>query len=358
MIWYFIWGILVAFNAEVSAATQKTSGYYNYSPTHTFNVRRESWNTLETEANTQLANGIDLVYGTLFQNLSFLDTVGLTSFKKEVCDQSLLFRRLYLFLGLSGVEYRQATTDEVGPWPFPFATVLTQGQRVLIVFEDVTSDDFLDLITENNLSLFYERKYSSHGIELQEETGDLREVKVRKIFRRLKATEKILGLDFPFGGVGTQLPNGYCVGPRGMELRGKTLKRNNQLGHLHLYAQDFPVQRKTAILIGVEGCAPGTKNQLGCTHNILSGLRNQKINRSVSGGSKWARLEVSPSPPAEYEGKIVRLSRKKFEDIKAKMKVILSMTEEEQKTLFRKILPEEGFYVTGFLWTYHEWVGR
>jgi hypothetical protein len=358
MIWYLIWGVLVVFTGEILAAAQETSSYYNYSPTHTFTVRRESWNTLETEANTQLANGIDLVYGTLFQNLSFLDRVGLSSFKEEVCDQSLLLRRLYLFLGLSGLEYRQTIMEKESPWPFPLATVLTQGQRVLIVLEDVPSDDFLNFITENNFSLFYERKYSSHGVEFQEETRDLREVKIRKAFRRLKVTEKVLGLDFPFGGVGTPLPNGHCVGPRGMELRGRKLKKNMQLGHLHLYAQDFPIQRKTAILVGIEGCAPGTKNQLGCTHNILSGLRNQKVNRSVSGGMKWARLEVSPSPPAEYEGKIVRLSRQEFEEIKAKIKMILNMEEEEQKALFKKILPEDGFYVKGFLWTYQGWAGK
>ncbi|HCI48654.1 MAG: hypothetical protein A2621_00775 [Alphaproteobacteria bacterium RIFCSPHIGHO2_01_FULL_41_14] len=319
----------------------------------TFQTRRESWSTPDTHPEIQLGNGVDLIYATLFQNLSFLDAVGLGGFKQEIYAQSLFLRRLYLVFGLGGVEYK-AMDGSSGYWPFPLASMLTQGQRVLVVLTGISYEEFLNFLTNGNLDLFYKRKYSSHGVKICEKTDTLEEVKIKNPLRSFESTEIVLGLDFPFGGVGTVLPNGGCVGPRGWEIKKGKLKKNKQIGHLHLYARSFPSSNRTAILIGIESCAPGSQNQLGCDHNLLSGIRNQTINRSVSGGSKWAQLNVSVARPAEYAGKKVHLSLRKFRDIKKRIEEILALEEKSQEGIFRKILPEDSFFATGFLWTYSE----
>lgn len=304
----------------------------------TSTTSQSSWNTVDIEPEEQLSNSTDLIYNTLFQNLSFLDTIGLGHFKDEVYEQSLLLRRLYLLFLLGGIDYK--TSDgQISSWPFPLATLLTQGQRVLIVLDDMAAQDFLNFITNNNLKLFYKRKYSSHGVILNKKTGVIEEVKIKNPFRQLRKTELILGLDFPFGGIGTELPDGYQVGPRGWQLKGAQFKKNRQLGHLQVYIHSFPQINKTAILIGIEACAPGFSNAW-CNHNLFSGLKNQKLNRSVSGGGKWGRLSLSSPSPAEYGGKATYLSRQKFTSlVQPKIDQIISTWDEKmQETLFSSIL--------------------
>ena len=319
-----------------------------------FFVTEESWSRVDRSEYSQLMNSIDLVYGTLFQNLNFLEEQGWGQFRTEVYNQSLMLRRLYLVFGLGNLLY-QSQGEESRPWPFPLATCLTQGQRVSIVLDGVSSREFLNFITGNKLSLFYKRKYSSHGVAQKKDSTEIQEIKIKSILRRIKPTETILGMDFPFGGIGNPLPDGARVGPRGYEVSGRRLKKHKQLGHLHLYAQDFPTENNSVILIGIEGCAPGTSNQLGCNHNMFSGLKNQKVHRSVSGGAKWSKLARSYLPPSEYMGKTVHFTRKKFEDVTKKADFFLSLDEDTQKRIFKTILPKDGFYVTGFLWTYQGW---
>ncbi|MFN7662805.1 MAG: hypothetical protein ACK5PQ_03675 [Alphaproteobacteria bacterium] len=312
---------------------------------------RHSWNTPDSPHHVQLKNSIDLMYGTLFQNLTFLDQVRLEKFKQEVFQQSLFLRRLYLFLGLGELEYR-SETGETSPWPFPLATCLTQGQRVAITLNGVPAREFLEFVADNNLKLFYKRKYSSHGVTFEESTEEVREVKIKSPFRRVKSTEKLLGMDFPFGGVGNLLPDGSRIGPRGYEIRDTRIRKKRQLGHLHVYVHEFPEQNKTVVLIGIEGCAPGTQNQLGCNHTMWSGIKNQRVNRSVSGGAKWSRLGEEIPAPAEYMGKYIEMNVDKFQEIKKKINVFLNMPEDMQKKIFKRVLSGDAFYVTGFLWTY------
>lgn len=303
-----------------------------------------SWSSIDTEPDEQLHNSVELVYNTLFQNIDFLDTVGLSEFKDEVDEQALLLRRLYLLFLLGEIKYK--THDgKISSWPFPLATVLTQGQRIFIMLDGIKPEEFLDFITGGHSDMFHKRAFSSHGIKLNTNTGEMEEVKIKNPLRRIKSTELVLGMNFPFGGVGSPLPNGAVVGPRGWEIVDGRLSKKNQLGHLHLYAQYFPEINQTGVLIGIESCAPNSKNQFGCNHNLFSGLKNQKLNRSVSGGMKWGEMTL-PSPiPAEYGGKFLRISREDFNhhNIKYKVKTIVSAWDlARQEDLFSKILPVTG----------------
>jgi hypothetical protein len=318
---------------------------------HSFTVSQDTWNTLETPTNQQLSNGIDLIYGTLFQNTSILQEMGLKKYKMEVLSQSLLFRRFFLLLGLGDFSYH-SEGGKSSPWPFPLATALTQGQRVLIELDGVSAKEFLSFLTAHHSKLLHRRRYSSHGATLKSRRSPITEIKIKSPFRRFSKREKAFGMDFPFGGVGSVLPNGNRVGPRGLEFSVKKnrLIKGSQLGHLHIYAKDFPRER-SVVLLGIEGCAPGSSNQLGCTHNITSGMRNQKLRRSSSGGLKWSKMDLNIPPPAEYGGKKIYLNRVNFLTIKARIFLLLTRGEENQESLFKKILPMDGAQAKRFLWT-------
>ncbi|MDC0348899.1 hypothetical protein OAN21_00625 [Alphaproteobacteria bacterium] len=329
---------------------------YDYKPSHKFKVRRDSWNTVDTPTNQQLSNGVDLIYGTLFQNISVLGEMGLKKYGKETKEQSLLFRRIFLLLGLGGLSYHP-DRGESGPWPFPLATVLTQGQRVLIELEGVTAKKLISFLTSHHPSLLHRRRYSSHGALIKSRYSPVVEVKIKNPFRRFSKHEKAFGMDFPLGGVGNVLPNNNLVGPRGLEfsVTKHRLLKKTQLGHLHIYTQDFPRSQKSVILIGVEGCAPGSSNQLGCTHNIISGMRNQKLRRGVSGGLKWSKMDLKIPPPAEYGGKKIHLTKETFLKIKERVHKLMLEEEKNQELLFKKILPMAGAQAKTVLWTYNQW---
>ena len=345
-------GVLSVFQG----ACAEGESFYRYRPSHKFEVRRDSWNTVETSTDQQISNGIDLIYGTLFQNVSALEEMGLKKYEREVLDQSLLFRRVFLLFGLGGLSYH-SEGGKSGAWPFPLATALTQGQRVLVELEGVTAREFLDFLTSHHLRLFYKRRYSSHGAILKSRQSPITEIKIKNPFRRFSKHEKALGMNFSLGGVGNKLPNGDRVGPRGLEfsVKNNRLIKGSQLGHLHIYTKDFPHQR-SVVLLGIEGCAPGSRNQLGCTHGITSGMRNQRLRRGSSGGLKWSRMNLKIPPPAEYGGKKVHLTRESFLKIKERIYELMLETERNQKFLFKKILPMGGAQAKRLLWTYNQWV--
>jgi len=324
---------------------------------HSFIVSQDTWNTVDTPTNQQLSNGIDLIYGTLFQNIPVLEEMGLKKYEKETWDQSLLFRRVFLFFGLGGLSYH-SEDGESGSWPFPLATALTQGQRVLIELDGVTATEFLDFLTYHHPRLFHKRRYSSHGVVLRGTKSLVTEIKIKNPLRKLSKNEEILGMNFPLGGVGNILPNNNLVGPLGSEFSVKTrrLLKKTQLGHLHVYTQDFPGPQKAVILMGVEGCAPGSSNQLGCTHGITSGMRNQRLRRGSSGGLKWSKMDLKISPPAEYGGKKIYLTREDFLKIEGRVHELISEEEKSQELLFKKILPMDGAQAKRVLWTYNQWV--
>ncbi len=305
------------------------------------------WNTQETPPIEQMLNGINLVYATLFPDVTKLSKLGLKGdnlkkYETEVANQTQFFQRLYLFFKYAGVHY-QSKAGMRGVWPFPLATVLTQGQRIFIELDGITPEEFLDFLTNGEMNLLDKRRYSSHGIVYNADKTNIIEKKIKTPLQKRSKTEALYGMNFSFGGVGNKLPDGNFVGPRGWEISSKgKVDKSKQTGHLHLVTRYFPKEKKTILLIGVEACAPETKNQFGCAHNVLSGLRNQTKNTSVSGGSKWAAL-AEEEAPTEYKGKYVWVGKGQFDDIKKKITQVLAGEDEMQlRKLFQEILAENG----------------
>ncbi len=320
--------------------------------------RRDSsiWSPPEAHPVVQFGSSVELMMETAFQNTEALQEMGVARFSAVTRQQELLFRRLLLLIGMGGLMYRGENAQNYEPWPFPLASSLTQGQRIFIELNGISSEAFLAWLTGGNMGLLPQRKYSSHGVRVV--SGQLQEVKIKSPFRRLNRNERMYGMNFPLGGVGNELPNGSLVGPFGFEYSlGKSrLSRKKQLGHLHIYTHDFPDRRQSVVLIGIESCGPGTNNQFGCSHTAMSAIRNQRLNRSTSGGLKWARMHsLESSPPAEYKGKVLYLTQGKFDLIQRRVTFILSKTLDEQKKLYSIFLRRTGERCKNFLMSYGVW---
>lgn len=316
--------------------------------------KRTSWSEPTMNHQDQLLNGVTLMQDTLFQDVHHLHHMHLglkrKKFQHEIQRQELVLRRLFLLFAMGGLQYRSETMTDYRPWPFPVATALTQGQRVMIQLQGVSAHQFLDFITNGHSTTFHKRNYSSHGIQ-ETADGEIYEVKIKTPFRRVLKTEKLLGMNFPLGGLGSSLPDGKIVGPMGREysIGKQKLHKKKQVGHLHLYTRDFPARNVSVILVGIESCAPGTSNQFGCTHNLLSGIKNQKVRRSSSGGLKWSKIKTDYEAPREYGGKVIILTADQYAQITMAIKDILAKPLEDQKEILYKVLQSNAAEAMTFL---------
>lgn len=337
---------------------------YIYTGTNKWYVDEHSWNTSDTDPNVQLQNSIDLVYATIFQSPDSFKKLGLSSDKTQDCwqqtqEKALFFRRLYLFLGLSDFRYSHIPNDpnKACSWPFPLATALTQGQRVMIILEGVALRDFLAFLSGGFNHIYYKRSFSSHGVKWSKKHSCFKEIKLKSSFRYFAHNEGNLGMDFSLGGVGSSLPSGSIVALNGQELCTKTrsIFNKRQLGHLLIFWKQFPKMNKSVVLIGIEGCAPGSTNIFGCHHNVFSGFVDQKIRRSSTGGSKWNLLNLGVPPPAEYGGKSLVVNEALFAELTKKINMFLEQSEESQQRIFKIILPKDAVFARKFLSSYNQW---
>ncbi len=324
-------------------------------------VDKDSWNHPEADSLQQLSNSIDIVYATLFQSPSQLEVFPLTPEERArawyLTQQKFLFlRRLYLVLGLSNLQYTDQDNGlETCPWPFPLATALTQGQRIMIILKGISGKDFLKFLSGSSEDIYYKRPFSSHAVRYRRGSNTFYEVKMPTSFQLFKGRQGNLGIDLPWGGIGNALPNGNLVYTDGQQfdLTTRLPLKNHQLGHLLIYWHDFPSLNTSVLLIGLEGCAPGTVNIFGCNHNILSGFADQKVRRSSTGGLKWSGLKIDDiDMPAEYGGKRIEITSEIFAWIENKVKDFLSYPEMEQSRIFKNILTQNSTKAHYFLKTY------
>ena len=335
----------------------------SFSAASPFHKRRRlsSWSDPNATHHIQLENSVALIQDTLFQNKALMGQMGLEKRKYYVTtdEQEKCLRRLFYFIGAAGLMYRGESNQYYQSWPFPVATALTQGQRVYIDLRGMPSSEFIDWLTGANPNLLFKRSFSSHGV--RKEGSIYNERKIKSPLRRIKRRERIYGMNFPLGGVGNELPNGNLIGPYGREFSTKKnrLYKNKQIGHLHIYSHDFPEDRVSVILVGIESCAPHSSNQFGCNHNMFSGVRNQRLNRSSSGGLKWSQItSLDQPPPAEYKGKVIEITADYAKYIIGKAEALLQLPEERQKATFSGFLRLNGEQAKRYLLRRNVWVQR
>ena len=328
-------------------------------------IDKDSWNTFNMDPSQQLSNSIDLIFATLFPDAANLrhfpfEPTSLEKAWQVTQEKSFFLKRLYLVLGLSDLQYtNQDNGIHTCPWPFPLASALTQGQRIMIILRGASRKDFLTFLSGNNNYIYYKRAFSSHAVEWLANTQRFKEVKISSSFRLFKKNQGNLGVNIAFGGIGNCLPNGNLIYMDGQQfdMTKQTLLESHQLGHLLIFWRDFPALHTSVLLIGLEGCAPGTVNIFGCTHTMWSGFSNQKVRRSSTGGAKWARLDLkNVAIPAEYGGKHVEITAADFALMQGKISYFLSLSELQQQHLFKRLPPQDSGRARQLLMTYDQWV--
>eukprot|EP00930_Biecheleria_cincta_P052266 TRINITY_DN3751_c0_g1_i2.p1 TRINITY_DN3751_c0_g1~~TRINITY_DN3751_c0_g1_i2.p1 ORF type:complete len:1026 (-),score=156.55 TRINITY_DN3751_c0_g1_i2:137-3214(-) len=153
----------------------------------------------------------------------------------------MFLKRLMLCFAMCGVYYSETgNTEQLGDlWPYPLASVLGHGSRVLIRLEDVESSEFLNFLLSGNPHVWdwksgippplKRRLAATHSVELTD-TGQVIEKKLR-VTSAAETVQNIsdgirgkhMGLDLPIGGPGNPSPFGkeHLVGFRGEVIRKK-----------------------------------------------------------------------------------------------------------------------------------------
>eukprot|EP00931_Biecheleriopsis_adriatica_P049678 TRINITY_DN28740_c0_g1_i1.p1 TRINITY_DN28740_c0_g1~~TRINITY_DN28740_c0_g1_i1.p1 ORF type:complete len:1780 (+),score=334.12 TRINITY_DN28740_c0_g1_i1:386-5341(+) len=248
-------------------------------------------------------------------------------------------KRLLVCYAECGVYYSEAgNTEQLGdPWPYPIASVLGHGSRVLVRLEDVDSSEFLNFLLSGDPQTvdwkesgipfpLRTRIAATHSVELTE-TGQIIEKKLR-VTSAAETVQNIsdgirkkhLGLDLPLGGVGHPSPVGSStyVGFRGEVIRRlppahrrasaapSTVvnirsddeildqeewkqERRMQGGHLYIRTDDFGIVSSSRALPEFEDQQGITSKSVArsgpggeCAHSRLARLRQQVDTRGTS----------------------------------------------------------------------------
>jgi len=166
---------------------------------------------------------------------------GAELFIDDYSPRIMFLKRLLVCYALCGVYYSEAgNAEQLGdPWPYPIASVLGHGSRVLIRLEDVDSSEFLNYLLTGDARIvdwkdgrppmpIQRRIAATHSVELKE-TGQIIEKKLR-VTNVADAVRCIngnhLGLNLPIGGAGNPSPLGpSCL----VSFRGEVLNRRHTM---------------------------------------------------------------------------------------------------------------------------------
>lgn len=230
--------------------------------------------------------------------------------------------------------------EPLKPFPFPLASALSHGGRVLIILKNIKDKDFFNLLlggNEDTESISFLRSFASHGV--YKESGKIFE---DKIFMGLLDALSLdhHGINIPFGGVGNLNELGYFIGPEGQSYNNEKDSSIDkyQLGHIFIGRDRF--SDMSTLLIGVESTQPGGISPFktgGKHHGITSGLEDQTLNRSVSGGQKWLPL-IGSLAPASYGGLIIVITPEKLILLKDVWQKLLSIPDNQLGEIFLSLL--------------------
>lgn len=233
-----------------------------------------NWAGLLHTMTADMKNDAIILYQTLFaQSLkNSPPRPSLSKEEEEAHDLRVLFlKRLILCLAACKLTY---CTEENGSflraWPFPLASALAHGNRILVRLDGVPWQAFVNLLLFGDPkhhqwsgedavpSPFWARWAATHAIGLQPDTSRLyeRRLKTGSVVKNVKdgLLGHHLGMDLPLGGLGNRAPpnlrNGpLFVGPAGVPFRklSNNMDENPeyaeevQNGHLYLRWDDFGV---------------------------------------------------------------------------------------------------------------------
>lgn len=256
--------------------------------------------------------------------------------------QGAFLRRLLLLMAYGQVTYslKDNDLDNQCPWPFPLASILAHGQRLLIVLEDMKASKLFDFLVQDK-TIAYKRWAASHGVKVLK-NGKVHEKKLGvfgALWGGLKGAHR--GMDIPLGGLGnpTSVP-GYIVGPEGVPLATDTLKPLKKTQHGHVYIRVDDRKTNSTLLIGIEPTRFGSQSIFKTKHTIKSSFEDSTKDRGVTGGNKWQ--SIKDIEIGRYGAMRLHLTQKQFTEASHIISQILSWPEEKQQRLFQSLLSQNG----------------
>lgn len=234
-------------------------------------------------------------------------------FGEEILDQGAEFfvdnysprimflKRLLVCYALCGVYYSEAgNAEQLGdPWPYPIASVLGHGSRVLIRLEDVDSSEFLNYLLTGDPHIvdwkdhkppmpIQRRIAATHSVELTE-TGTIVEKKLR-VTNVADAVRCIngnhMGLNLPIGGVGNPSPLGpNCL----VSFHGEVLSRKHAMSSVPSLLSRFALPwRKSEDTTAISGPISEASEISGSSK---VSREDWKVERRVQSGHLYIRTD-------------------------------------------------------------------
>lgn len=164
-------------------------------------------------------------------------------FVDEYSPRIMLLKRMLICFAVCGVYYTEVSncSQLAELWPYPLASVLGHGSRVLIRLEDVEASEFINFLMfgdplcvdwkESGLPYpLVRRLAATHSVQLDADTGNLMERKLQVMsasdtYQNISdgIRKKHLGVNLPIGGVGNPSP----MGPgHFIDFTGRVVQRN------------------------------------------------------------------------------------------------------------------------------------
>jgi hypothetical protein len=241
----------------------------------------------------------------------------------------------------SSKEQGEAGYQAWTPFPYPLASALSHGQRMIIMLKNVGNLKMYNLLLSGNQNttstIDFSRMFASHGVH--EKNGKIIE---DKLMAGMGASHH--GVNVPLGGVGNINPAGDIIGPEGQSYvkNSETSKSGYQLGHV--YIRRDRLTSLDSLLMGVESTAPGSSSPFltgGKSHDITSGMKDETTNKSSTGGQKWEVL-LGSRAPATYAGLSVQINPERLALLERLFTAVLAMPVEEQAELFKDLLKSKA----------------
>jgi hypothetical protein len=337
---------------------------------------RKAGDPVEPAANSQFQVDIQLWLSTIFKTAFVGQKVGgKTLVEKHIqkLRQTQAFLQRYIILMALNplvMVYKNNGTAQAGhqqeepiPFPFPLASAISHGGRVLMVLPPevhfskmfsflIAGEESVKMGSDRDIS--YNRHFASHGVSINKNNHFEEE----KLLAGITGTHR--GIDLPFGGVGNENELGFIIGPTGKSYRFNSSKHVDKYQHGHVYIRpDTYVStfgrgsKYSTLLIGVESTMPGGESTFatgGKSHDITSGMKDQTLNRSVTGGQKWAPL-MGDQGPASYGGLLLVLPADNncYEVFKQICSILLQLPQPRQQEIFTELLTRNADHARSYL---------
>lgn len=259
-------------------------------------------------------------------------------FDRRARDMREIVARIALLYRYGGFMYRKEAGDKWKPFPYPVASLLSHGGRVLIGVRDEAEtgsrEAFVNwLWTGKAVGKSFDppkcvagRTASTHGVNFDGDAIAETKGKVSGLKGMLSSDRDNFGMNVPVGGFGSIDSNGKAVDDKG------------QHGHILFFVRRAGEKDKKwdcAVLIGCEGSEPGMTDQFGHKHD----WRGKSSAISPTGGQKWKKMKAKIDSCDTM--RIIIYDKKQLAEVESLVKRAMSDREWFEKEVLAE-KPEKG----------------